>query len=161
MNSELKEVTGTRGEKFAELALSNYEDFDKPLFRSCFLGDKWPTIDLYVELASDLGKRFYFFVQIKSTTSPFVGKQKSLQVTTKKKDIDRLLCIPGPTYILGVHEKLGRAFIRSVHMGIPVKAITRIPLSYELTSANLLMLRKEVTDFWATVNHKPTESNFV
>lgn len=43
------------------------------------------------------------------------------------------LQIPAPTYILGVHEPSKRVFIRSVHDGVAVKAITRIPIAYELT----------------------------
>jgi len=156
----LREVIGFRGEKIVELCLTDYRSFAKPLFRPGFLADKWPAIDYYVELTSVRGKRLYFFAQAKSTTSALTGRSTSLSISTKKKDIDRLLRIPGPTYILGVHEPSKRVFIRSVHEGIPVKAISRIPLSYELTSGNLRALHNEVRDFWLTNTHKPTHSLF-
>lgn len=160
MNSELKDVTGFRGEKIVELCLTDYQAFRKPLFRPGFLGDKWPAIDFYVELTAVPGKRPYFFGQVKATTSKLTATSKNLSVSTKKEDIQRLLRIPGPTYILGVHEPSKRVFVRSVHTGVAVKAITRIPLTYELTSANLKKLHDEVRDYWATSYHKPTSSVF-
>ncbi len=160
MNAELRDVTGFRGEKIVELRLTDYQAFAKPLFRPGFLGDKWPAIDFYVELTAVRGKRPYFFVQAKATTSGLTTRSSNLRVSTAKKDIDRLLRIPGPTYIFGVHEPSQRVFVRSVHAGIPVQAITRIPVSYELTTANLQTLHDEVRDYWVSTNHKPTSSVF-
>ena len=158
MTNELKDVTGRRGEKIADLCLTDYRAFAKPLFRTAFLGEKWPNIDFYVELDGVPGKSLYFLAQVKATTSALTAT--CLNISTKRRDIDRLLSIPGPTYLLGVHEPTKRAFVRSVHTGIPVKAITRIPLLYELTSANLQTLHREVWDYWATTGHKPTSSAF-
>jgi hypothetical protein len=160
MHSELRDVTGYRGEKIVELCLTDYQAFAKPLFRPGFLRDKWPAIDFYVELTGVQGKRLYFFVQVKTTTSALTAKSSDLTISTKKKDIDQLLRIPGPTYILGVHEPSKRVFVRSIHTGIPVKAITRIPLTHELNSVNLKKLHDEVRDYWATNHHKPTSSVF-
>jgi len=158
--AELRDVTGFRGEKIVELCLTDYQAFSKPLFRPGFLEGKWPAIDFYVELTSVRGKRLYFFVQAKATTSALGVHSSCLSISTKKKDIDRLLRIPGPTYILGVHEPSKRVFVRSVHAGIPVRAITRIPLAYELTSANLRALHDEVRTYWDSHTHKPTFSRF-
>jgi Domain of unknown function (DUF4365) len=158
--AELRDVTGFRGEKIVELCLTDYQAFSKPLFRPGFLEGKWPAIDFYVELTSVRGKRFYFFVQAKATTSALGVHSSSLSISTKRKDIDRLLRIPGPTYILGVHEPSKRVFVRSVHAGTPVRAITRIPLAYELTSANLRALHDEVRAYWSSHSHKPTSSRF-
>ncbi len=160
MISELRDVTGFRGEKIVELCLTDYQAFPKPLFRPGFLGDKWPAIDFYVELTAVRGKRPYFFGQTKATTSALTAGSTNLIITTKKNDIDRLLQIPGPTYILGVHEPSKRVFVRSVHSGIPVKAITIIPLAYELTSVNLRRLYDEVLNFWSTTDYKPKYSVF-
>lgn len=158
--AELRDVTGFRGEKIVELCLTDYQAFPGPLFRPGYLEGKWPAIDFYVELTSVRGKRLYFFAQAKSTTSPLRVHSASLNISTKKKDIDRLLRIPGPTYLLGVHEPSKRVFVRSVHPGIAVRAITRIPVAYELTSANLRALHDEVRDYWLSTGHKPTSSRF-
>ena len=160
MISELREVTGFRGEKILELSLTDYQAFPKPLFKPGFLGDKWPAIDYYVELTSVRGKRLYFFAQAKATRTSLVPSQTDLTISTKKKDIERLLQIPGPTYIFGIHEPSKRVFVRSVHAGVPVKAITRIPFIYELTSNNLRILYDEVRGYWANNSHKPESSNF-
>jgi hypothetical protein len=160
MNIQLRDVTGYRGEKIAELALTDYSEFPKPLFQPGFLGDKWPAIDFYVELNSVRGKRPFFFAQTKATQSSITPQSKSLIVSTTRRDIERLLKIPGPTYIIGIHEPSKRAFIRSVHAGIPKSAMPRIPISYELTSANLRVLHAEVKNFWNSAAHKPTASQF-
>jgi Domain of unknown function (DUF4365) len=158
--AELRDITGRRGENIVELCLTDYKAFSKPLFRPGFLEGKWPAIDFYVELTSVRGKRLYFFVQAKATSSTLAISSSSLSISTKKKDIDRLLQIPGPTYILGVHEPSKRVFVQSIHAGIPVKAISRIPLAYELTSANLRALHDEVRTYWKSHTHKPTFSRF-
>jgi hypothetical protein len=83
-----------------------------------------------------------------------------LPVSVKKHDVDRLLRIPGPTYIFGVHEPSMRVFVRSVHTGVPVQAITRIPVAHELIGTNLLALHEEVREFWSETRMKPTSSVF-
>jgi hypothetical protein len=47
-----------------------------------------------------------------------------------------------------------------VHIGTPARAITSIPLHYELTAGNLKQLHGEVSSFWPTGHHKPTVSRF-
>ena len=160
MTSELSDVTGFRGERIVELCLTDYRDFAKPLFRPGFLGDKWPAIDFYVELTMVRGRRFYFFAQVKATTAGLGSFDTSMAISTKKSDIGRLLMIPGPTYIFGVHEPSKRVFARSVHAGMAAKAISRIPSTHELTSENLLKLHEEVRGFWASLDHKPVQSVF-
>jgi hypothetical protein len=160
MSSEFRELTGFRGEKIVELCLTDYQAFQKLLFRPGFLGDKWPAVDFYVELREVPGKRLYFFIQTKATASKLTPPSKNLSISTKKQDIEHLLQIPGPTYLFGVHEPSKRVFVRSVHTGIPVKAITRIPLTHELTSSNLQKLHHEVCHYWSTTLHKPTFSVF-
>jgi Domain of unknown function (DUF4365) len=158
MIGELQAITGSRGENIMELCLTDYVDFPRPLFRPGFLGDTWPAIDYYVELNEVPNRRLYFFVQVKSTTAAIY--KNSLRISSKKNDISRLLEIPGPTYIIGVHEPTKRVFVRSVHTGTAAKAITRIPLTHELTSANLQRLHTEVKNFWMTTDHKPVSSVF-
>ena len=121
MITELGEVTGFRGEKILELCLTDYQAFSKPLFRPGFLGDKWPEIDFYVELTSVRGKRLYFFAQAKATRATLIPAKTDLTISTKKKDIEHLLQIPGPTYIFVIHEPSKRVFVRSVQCRRPGK----------------------------------------
>lgn len=157
MLNVIREVTGFRGEKILELCLTDYAEFATPLFRPGFLGDKWPSIDFYVEL-QDAGKRRpYFFAQAKATRAKLL---QGISITAKKRDIERLLQIPGPTYIFGIHEPSRRVFVRSVHAGTPLKAITRIPFSHELTGKKLRTLHDEVREFWSSNKYKPKSSAF-
>ncbi len=104
MTNKLTNVIGSRGENIVQLCLTDYNYFPRPLFQPGFLGDKWPAIDFFVELTEVPGKRLYFFCQAKATTATIPVGSTSLVISSKKKDIERLLEIPGPTYILGVHE---------------------------------------------------------
>src|SRR5688572_5392436 len=119
--SFLQDVTGFRGEKIVELCLTDYSAFPRPLFRPAFLGDKWPAVDFYVELNDVRGKRPYFLIQCKATAAALTGRSTSLAISSRRDDIARLLQIPGPTYILGVHEPTRRVFAKSVHTGVAVR----------------------------------------
>lgn len=157
---QLNDVTGFRGEKIVELCLTNYKDFKEPLFHPGFLGDKWPTIDFYVELTNVNKWRPYFFGQTKSTRASLSPRAKTLKVRMDYEDIIRLKKIPGPTYIFGVHEPSMRVYIRAIHRRTPNKTVTTIPLSNELTSKNLQILYREVKNHWNNTNSKPNKSVF-
>ncbi len=160
MISQLRDVTGFRGEKIVELCLTEYVGLSFPLFRPGFLGDKWPAIDFYVELTTVPSMRLYFFGQAKSTAAALPPSADALEVTADRDDIERLLEIPAPTYIFGIHEPSKRVFARAVHSGTPKKAISKIPLAYELTMANLQRLHDEVVAHWAAAAFKPKGSVF-
>jgi Domain of unknown function (DUF4365) len=160
MIADLIEVVGFRGEKIVELCLTNYKSFPAPLFRPGFLGDKWPSIDFYVELRTVRRRTPYFFGQTKATSSRLLRSSPSLRISTKSTDVERLLRIPGPTYIFGVHEPSQRVFIRSVHQGTMQRAITTIPITHELTPENLRALHTEVRRFWEGDSYKPSNSVF-
>jgi hypothetical protein len=160
ISADLKNVIGDRGELIVKLRLTDYSAFKRPLFRSGFLGEKWPSIDHYVELCGVKQSTPYFFAQAKATSKPLRKSATNLVISTTKENIEDLLRFPGPTYLFGIHEPSERVFIRSVHAGMPVRAITRIPLVYELTSPNLRLLYDEVRGFWRTTGNKPKESLF-
>src|SRR5580704_12932969 len=154
MRHDLIEVIGFRGEKVVELCLTNYQSFSSPLFRPGFLGDKWPSIDFYVELLAVRGKKPYFFCQAKATKSRLLTSSRKLRISTKRQDIVRLMRIPGPTYIFGIHEPSRRVFVRAVHGKTKQRAITTIPLTHELTPTNLRALHSEVRRFWEGSDYK-------
>jgi hypothetical protein len=157
MRADIVDATGTRGEVIVELCLTDFQTSKRPLFRLSFLGDKWPTIDFYA-LRAVRKHTPYFLAQVKATTRDL--SQQNLSIGSKKADITRLLRIPGPTYIFGVHEPSKRVFVKSVHLGVPKRAITRIPLHNELTPEKLQVLYDEVRGFWKTNWDKPKSSVF-
>ena len=158
MQADIIEATGARGEKIVELCLTDFQTSKRPLFRLAFLGDKWPTIDFYAELRAARDHTPYFLAQVKATTRRL--SPQSLRISVKNIDVARLLRIPGPTYIFGVHEPSKRVFVKSVHLGVPKHAITRISLQNELTPDRLRDLYEEVRKFWKTSGEKPNTSAF-
>ena len=158
-NAALSEPIGDRGERIFELAVTNYKDFTAPLFKPGFLGAKWPAIDYYVELLGARGATPFFFAQIKTTAQPIAANATALEINAEKKKCEQLFKIPGPTYLVGVHEPTEKAYILSVH-NRPTQGVYRIPLNFELTSANLRVLHQEVCNFWKSFPNKPTESHF-
>jgi hypothetical protein len=161
VTADLRDVTGNRGESILELCLTDYRQFDRPLFSLSFLGEKWPVADYYVELKSVPRRRPYFFVQCKATSSVGALDGGSIRISATKRDVERLLQMPGPTYILGVHEPTQRVFVKGVHAGIARKGIKKISVSNELTPENLRRLYNEVKEYWSSTGHKPAKSVFV
>lgn len=160
MIASLNDVTGFRGEKFVEVELTEYSGRPAPLFRPGFLGDKWPAVDFYVELNSVIGSGMYFLGQAKATAKPLPKKARVVRISSTKHDIERLQKIPAPTYIFGIHEPTKRVFVRCVHAGTPLKAITSIPLKNQLTATNLQTLHDEIVAHWVANTSKPTQSAF-
>ncbi len=159
MKRELAAVIGDRGESIFELAVTDYSRFARPLFRPSFLGDKWPSIDYYVELLGVPDCRPAMFVQVKSTAQPLSAGSHDIEISLGKVKCLSLFMVPGPTYLVGVHEPTRRAFILAIHSR-PNRGIYRIPLKNELTSENLRLLYNEVAEFWKKHPLKPLTSAF-
>lgn len=159
MKRELAAVVGDRGESLFELAVTDYRHFARPLFRPCFLGDKWEAVDYYVELLGVRNCRPFMFIQVKSTAQPLSATSSDIEVSLPKRKCVSLFMVPGPTYLVGVHEPSRRAFILSVHSR-PGQGVHRIPLKNELTPQNLQLLYNEVQEFWKNHPLKPFQSVF-
>ncbi len=155
---EMANVIGDRGELIFRLAITDYEQFQTPLFRPGFLGEKWPTVDFYIELLGVPDVQPFFFVQVKTTALP-IRSEASIKIVLEKTDCERLYRIPAPTYIVGVHETTKKAYILSLH-DKPLKGVYSIALQHELTPDNLKILHEEVREFWKS-SGKPTRSHFV
>lgn len=155
----LSDVVGSRGEMIFELAITDYSQFRSPLFRPAFLGAKWPTIDYYVELLGVANASPFFFAQVKAITEPVQVNATALEIKMERAKCERLFRVPGPTYLIGVHEPIRKAFVFSVHT-LPAQGIYRILLAHELTPTNLKLLHKEVRDFWRSGPTKPVRSHF-
>ncbi len=155
----MSSVIGDRGESIFEIAITEYRDFPKPLFKPAFLGEKWPAVDYFVELQVDKANAPYFLVQVKATASPLGPKSRVLKINAEKEKCERLFAVPGPTYVVGIHEPTGKAYIRSVHLA-PTGGSYSIPLKNELNSDNMRKLYDEVIAFWQSRARKPLESHF-
>ncbi len=150
----INDVRGGRGESLFHIAITDYRNFPQPLFRAHFLGEKCPDVDHVVILEGASG---VFFVQVKTTAGPLTVK--SIKVRLTNQDRNQLAQVPGPTYLVGVHEPSKRCFIRSIDRST-ITGITSIPIVYELNAANLQTLYDEVKKFWAARTFKPNKSAF-
>jgi hypothetical protein len=157
-SGELSQTIGTRGESIFELAITDYSQFETSLFRPAFLSDRWPAIDFLVELIGVRDVTPYFLVQVKATRNAISKDRIVVELPPKNKTA--LARVPGPTYVVGVHEPSKRTFIRAVLDPKP-PGIYDIPVAYELTPANLQVLYDEVKDYWIHSDRKPLRSQFV
>lgn len=151
---DLTDVVGSRGEQIFYLAATDYSEFIHPLFRPYFLGEKCPDVDFLVNL---WGARGIFFVQVKTTTSALTSN--SIEVRLTRKQRQKLMDLPGPTYLVGVQLPEKRCFIRSIHRSSET-GITTIALANELHAGNLKKLFDEVKAFWENGSYKPQQSCF-
>src|SRR5947209_7754694 len=97
-----RNAIGERGERIAAIVLTRFAGMQNPLFKPCFLGEKWPAMDLYVELLPPIpkGLRPFFFAQVKSTGQGYDEGSGNLKVKLSADDVGRLLSIPAPTYFI-------------------------------------------------------------
>lgn len=67
----ISDLIGNRGQAICELLLTELDNRGYPLFKPQFLGDKWRTVDLLVELEGRHAAVPFFFVQVKATTQGY------------------------------------------------------------------------------------------
>lgn len=155
---------GSTGEHAVVTILTRLKDAnDHYVFRPVLLGETWPTKDVYVEVLTDGPIKPYFFIQVKTTEYDFLPNPKRLPVRLTRRDEERLLGVPAPTYLVGVkpgQRLLGhKAYIRAVYEP-GATAISSVKASYELTTRNLIRLRDEVLAYWSDYWAKPFTSAF-
>jgi Domain of unknown function (DUF4365) len=131
----------------------------EPLFRAFFLGEKKTTLDFMVELVGLSNRSAYFFVQVKTTVKGVRAQSTTLSVKVKKRDVDRMVNYPGPTYIVGIDEVNEQAYIVSANLTVKAD-LPSIPISHPLDRANLAKLWKEVDDYWTSRDMTLKISNF-
>ena len=156
---------GSYGEYVAaQLLLRRYSG--KSYFDTVFLGDKYPTVDLLVELAEPpigTGIVPYFFVQVKATNQPTFTLGKRLGIQVRPKSVAKLLAYPAPTYIVGINTAPNPAegFIFAARQGGPL-SVSSIPTSHSIAvEATLQALYDEVLTFWQANPVNFTHSIFV
>jgi hypothetical protein len=123
------------------------------LFEPLLIGGKWPTIDVYTELAGERGT--FCFFQVKTTTRGF-HRNGGLRVKVDVRDLNRLCAFHAPTYLVGIalnqdnlHQS--KAYIAAVR-GQYSEGLQYLSPRYELNEENLILLRNEVLAFWQHTN---------
>jgi hypothetical protein len=156
-----RDLIGERGQQYALLALTEPVGKAESLFRPRFLGDKYPTIDFFVELV-DAPVIFtpFFFVQVKATQAGYTqGGQLRVQVAADT--MDSLIAYPVPTYIIGVDNGGGGlSYIVAALPGGPTH-YPSLPTTHRLNGRTLRQLFNEILGFWRQHAATFTTSRFV
>jgi hypothetical protein len=141
-----RDLIGKRGEAIVCAGLTDFCGRSLPYFDPHPLGEKCPTFDYLVELLETGHTPAYFFVQVKATRQAQM-RRAGLKVGVGADDVRRMVNCPVPTYVVGVDEPAGVAYLLSVH-GRRRGPISSVPTTHPLTPANLKALWAEVRDHW-------------
>jgi hypothetical protein len=158
LQGTVSRLRGKIGQQLFQIAIMEYPTFPCPLFEPTFLGDSWPVVDFYVEVLN-MPNAAYFFTQVKTTKDPIDTANGVLPVQLSEEDYGKLLRLPGPTYLAGVHEPSKTTYMLAIH-DHPTRAVRGIPTKYILNPSNLVALRDEVLEYWKQVPVKPKGSAF-
>ena len=79
---------GKRGERiFAFIIGKSFAPYGY-LFDTVFLGDKYPTVDFYVDLLNYTAKKGFFFASVKTTTQGYTTEKNHLKIFVNKEIIE-------------------------------------------------------------------------
>lgn len=152
-----RDAIGAQGEAIVTVELLRRHGRNEPFFRPQFLGEKYPAIDFFVELVGVDGDLTPFFLaQVKATSTGYTrGGRLNARATPPK--LANLKKYPAPTYLIGVDEEAGRAFIIPAITGGPTQ-YRSLPTDHPLADPiTLQTLYDEVRTFWnlhgATFDH--------
>src|SRR5262249_6400965 len=133
---EARDLIGKRGEAIVCAALTAFCGRPLPYFDPHPLGEKCPTFDYLIELLGTGGKPAHFFVQVKATQQGYTSRTADLKIAVGVDDVRKMTNCPVPTYLIGVDEPAGLAFILSVHKRRRT-GISSITTKYPLNPPNL------------------------
>lgn len=140
-----RNALGQRGESIFESAILKF-DGPAPLFQPARLGGKWPVVDYAVELVNHPG--MFFLVQVKASQRGYT-KSGRLKIYAAKADIDALLSLPMPAYLVAIDEPDEKAYIIRPSS---VKTFNSAATSHLIgETAVRLVLEEEVFKFWDRV----------
>jgi hypothetical protein len=121
----------------------------RPLFRATFLGDKYPIVDILIDVLgrndTSLG---FFFAQVKGSTAVTAAHAR-LPVGVKLDRFNQLARIPAPTYLIGVDLPAETAYLVAAHRPRKVGVSTITKVFCLRDDAVRIELHKEVLAFWA------------
>jgi hypothetical protein len=140
---------GARGESIFVFRVMQTCNRPRPYFRPCFLGEKWPAFDFFVELVDGGPMTPFFLVQVRATSRGFIERAglRRLRVSVAAADIQKMAQSPAPAYVVGVDTNDESAYILGVHSKM-VNALHSLPAVYPLDCRNLERLWHEVKEHW-------------
>lgn len=143
-----QDAIGAHGEAIVTVELIRRHGRNEPFFRPQFLGEKYPAIDFFVELIGADGDLTPFFLAQVKTTSTGYTRSGRLNARATPPMMTNLMRYPAPSYLIGVDEDAGRAFIVPAITGGPTR-YRSLPNDYPLADrVTLQSLYDEVRAFW-------------
>lgn len=150
---------GSRGEHIFAARVT--QDFE---FDVTFLGEKHEATDFCLEFV-DRGRRYMFFVQVKSTNQN-VSKNNQMPIYKLDKDhIEKIINNPYPTYLAGVNIRDEEVYFMGLFQY--VEDISYIPKKHMLsfvdkqkTAHTIKLLKEDVIACWQVLEpdaNKKTE----
>jgi hypothetical protein len=146
-----KNLSGDMGENLVAVDFSRPVKgrYKRPLFRPKFLGDKYPTIDLIIDvLAPDSETRLgFFFVQIKAIQGCALSAPR-LPIKVPQLKFNDLVDIQAPTYLVGVDIDSETTYLVGAY-GRRSLGVSSISKNFKLKDDNVRIdLYKEVLEYW-------------
>ena len=144
------DLIGNLGEWIVATALAHPVDgkYRRPLFRPVFLGEKYPTADLLVDIVDDYGLAMgFFFVQVRARTeSP--NEFGRLPIKLQREEYERLRKLPVPAYLVGVDIANENAYVVAAFKR-RATGISSITTAFSLRNEYVkIRLYEEVREFW-------------
>jgi hypothetical protein len=139
---------GKRGERIFTVLIGRYFDPNGYLFDPIFLGDKYPTVDFYLDLLNYTDKKGFFFVSVKTTTQGYTSDKSKLKIQVSKEELKELIKYPIPVYLFGIDAVEEKAYFTCVnHINTNIN-LNGISVGYELNKLSMNLLWEEVKQFW-------------
>lgn len=155
-----RNAVGARGEAIVTNLLTRRHGRDTSLFQPQFLGDKYPTIDFFVELVGSTGAQTPFFlVQVKATSTGYTRSNR-LKAQVRRDDMAGLRRYPVPVYVVGVDEVDEVAYLTAAVAAAP-QQFSSLPTMHRLaTFETLQSLHEEVDQLWRDQDIQFVRSRF-
>lgn len=139
---------GKRGERIFTVLIGRYFDPNGYLFDPIFLGDKYPTVDFYIDLLNYTVKKGFFFVSVKTTTQGYSSDNSKLKIQVSKEELKELVKYPIPVYLFGIDAVEEKGYFTCVNHIDTNTNLNGLPVEFELNKNAMNLLYEEVKQFW-------------
>ncbi|MCU0704256.1 MAG: hypothetical protein MUF18_09805 [Fimbriiglobus sp.] len=110
----LADVIGKRGEATVQRQLLSFFGGSRPLFAPTFLGEKFPTFDLLVQLFEPQTTDAFFFAQVKATRRGVRPRSRTLPIDLDHARVTSALRFRVPSYLLSVDDLAEVVYVTAI-----------------------------------------------
>ena len=143
---------GKIGERIFTVLISRHFDPNGYLFDPVFLGDKYPTVDFYVDLLNNQDEKGFFFVSVKTTTQGYSTDKTKLKIQVSKEELHALRKYPVPVYLFGIDAVEEKGYFTCVNHIDTNSGLSGLLVTYPFEKPHIDALWAEVKQFW-DANH--------